>query len=197
MEQEVNLDVAAGAGADASAAPAQVQQGERKNAFMELTESMKQKRQLLLSKIERIKALRDQLAGANKSSVRALKKKKEYLEFKISTEAITLDKERQLMKSIKGLEEEIKSAEGKEGERKKILAEIKELDGDIEKLKNELDEMKLELIKLREERKKRRAEVRKRREEREQKPHAQQFKKEEFVVNLEDIVVIKKKEDNQ
>lgn len=197
MAQEMNLDVVTGSDAEAQAAPAQAQQGEHKNVFMELTESMKQKRQLLLSKIERIKELRDKLASANKSSVRALKKKKEYLEFKVSTEAITLDKERQLMKSIKGLEEEIRSAEGKEGERKKMLAEIKELDGDIEKLKNELDEMKLELIRLREERKKRRAEVRKKREEREQKPHAQQFKKEEFVVNLEDIVVIKKKDGGQ
>ncbi|MCX8205897.1 MAG: hypothetical protein N3H30_01575 [Candidatus Micrarchaeota archaeon] len=197
MGEESSLDAKTSVEAGGPAAPATEQQGERKNAFMELTESMKQKRQLLLSKIERIKGLRDQLAGANKSSVRALKKKKEYLEFKVSTEAITLDKERQLMKSIKGLEEEIKSAEGKEGARKEILAEIKELDSDIEKLKNELDEMKLELIKLREERKKRRAEVRKRREEREQRPHAPQFKKEEFVVNLEDIVVIKKKDESQ
>lgn len=170
---------------------------QKKNVFTELTETMKGKRELLLSKIDRIKELRNKLDAINKSGVKALEKRKERLEFKVATEAITLEKERELMKSIKGLNEEIKRAQSKEGERKELLAEIKALDEEIEKLKNELDEMKLNLIELREERKKRRVDARKKREEHEAKPHEPRFKKEELIVNLEDIVVIKKPADKE
>ncbi|MCX8200075.1 MAG: hypothetical protein N3G76_01255 [Candidatus Micrarchaeota archaeon] len=178
-------------------APAEPQK-EKKNAFVELTTAMKDKRQSLMSKIEEIKSLREKLQGMNKVGVKALTKKKEQLEFKVATEALTLDKERAFMKTIKGLEQEIKQAQAREEERKKILSRIKSLDGEIEALKNELDEMKLSLIKLREERKKKRAEYKKRLEGKEAAPRqkAPLKKEEEFFISLEDIAIMKKGNSN-
>ena len=178
-------------------APREAPKEEKKNAFVELTTAMREKRQLLMSKIDEIKELREKLQGMNKVGVRALTRKKEALEFKVSTEALTLDRERALMKTIKDLDQELKKAQSREAERTKILGRIKELDGEIEKLKNELDEMKLNLIKLREERKKRRADLKKRREEREaaQKLRVMPKKDEELFISLEDIAVVKKKSD--
>ncbi|MEM4331976.1 MAG: hypothetical protein QW500_01720 [Candidatus Micrarchaeia archaeon] len=169
-------------------------QKERKNVFVELTTMMRDKRQALMSKIEEIKSLREKLQNMNKVGVRALTKKKEQLEFKVATEALTLDKERAFMKAIKGLEQEIKQAQQREEERKKILSRIKGLDGEIEALKNELDEMKLSLIKLREERKKKRAEYKKRLEGREAAPKQKPLprKDEELFISLEDIAIMKK-----
>jgi len=175
-------------------APQEAPKEEKKNAFVELTTAMREKRQLLMSKIDEIKELREKLQGMNKVGVRALTRKKEALEFKVSTEALTLDRERALMKTIKGLDQELKQAQSREAERTKILGKIKELDGEIEKLKNELDEMKLNLIKLRDERKKRRADFKKRKEEREaaQKLRVMPKKDEELFISLEDIAVVKK-----
>lgn len=165
---------------------------EKKNVFSELTDSIREKRKLLLEKIDKIKELREKLRNLNKISVRALTNKRKRLEFKISTEAITLDKERALMKHIKDLDGEIKRAQERESERSDLFKQIKSLDSEIEQLKNELDEMKLNLIKLREERKKKRAEVRKRKEMKEKKEKHRHPKNEEFVVNLEDIAIVKK-----
>lgn len=176
---------------------------DKPNVFNELTNSMREKRSSLLSKIDDIKVLREKLKGLNKTGVRSLERKKEKLEFKISTEAITLDKERALMKEIKNLDEEIKLASNTSDNRKDILAKIKKLDGEIEILKNELDEMKLSLINLREERKKRKLLIKKKKEARAaraERGETQRRKREdkaptaeEMFVSLEDIVVINKK----
>lgn len=174
--------------------PSEAPKEEKKNAFLELTTAMKEKRQSLMDKIDEIKELREKLQGMNRISVRTLSRRKEQLEFKIATEALTLDKERAFMKTIKGIDQEIKQAQSRESERSKILGKIKALDGEIEKLKNELDEMKLNLIKLRDERKKRRLDFRKRREEREavSRPKPAPKKDEELIISLEDIAVMKK-----
>ena len=174
--------------------PVDAPKEEKKNAFVELTTAMRNKRQSLMSKIDEIKELRETLQGLNKVSVRALSKRKEQLEFKVSTEALTLDKERAFMKTIKGIDQEIRQAQSRESERGKMLMKIKELDGGIEKLKNELDEMKLGLINLRDDRKKKRADFKKRREERETAPRSRPAprKDEELVISLEDIVIMKK-----
>jgi len=176
------------------------------NVFSELTQSMRDKRGSLLSKIDEIKSLREKLKGLNKTGVRALEKKKEKLEFRISTEAITLDRERALMKEVKALNDEIKAASSSSDNRRDVVTKIKQLDGEIETLKNELDEMKLTLIKLREERKKRKQMIKKKKEAREaraergergdrprRRPEGKAPTEEEMFVSLEDIVVINKK----
>lgn len=176
------------------------------NVFSQLTQSMRDKRSSLLSKIDEIKSLRERLKGLNQTGVRALEKKKERLEFKISTEAITLDKERALMKEVKALNDEIKAASSSSDNRRDVVTKIKQLDGEIEILKNELDEMKLELIKLREDRKKRKQMIKKKKEAREaraergdrgeryrRRPEGKAPTEEEMFVSLEDIVVINKK----
>ena len=173
------------------------------NVFSKLTQSMREKRSSLLSKIDEIKSLREKLKGLNQTGVRALEKKKERLEFKISTEAITLDKERALMKEVKALNDEIKAAASTSDNRRDVVTKIKKLDGEIEILKNELDEMKLELIKLREDRKKRKQMIKKKKEAREartergerfrKRPEGKAPTEEEMFVSLEDIVVINKK----
>ncbi|MGC9057602.1 MAG: hypothetical protein ACP5H8_00785 [Candidatus Micrarchaeia archaeon] len=165
--------------------------GAKINTFEEISSRIKEKRALLLNKIDQIKELREKLGMLNKTGVRALMKRKEKLEFKIATEAITLERERELMKTIKGLEEEIKRVGSKEEERKNYLANIKVLNKEIEQLKNELDELKLEIIKMREERKKKRLEMRKRGEKKTLEKRASKAP-EEFVINLEDIAVFKK-----
>ena len=176
------------------------------NVFSQLTQSMRDKRSSLLSKIDEIKSLRERLKGLNQTGVRALEKKKERLEFKISTEAITLDKERALMKEVKAINDEIKAAASSSDNRRDVVTKIKQLDGEIEILKNELDEMKLELIKLREDRKKRKQMIKKKKEAREaraergdrgerfrRRPEGKAPTEEEMFVSLEDIVVINKK----
>ncbi len=176
------------------------------NVFNDLTQSMRDKRSSLLSKIDEIKNLREKLKNLNRTGVRALEKKKERLEFRISTEAITLDKERVLMKEVKSLNDEIKAASISSDSRRDVVKRIKELDGEIEILKNELDEMKLTLINLREERKKRKQIIKKKKEAREaraargergdrprRRPEGRAPTEEEMFVSLEDIVVINKK----
>lgn len=172
----------------------QEQKGEKKRGPIgQLIDKMRERRKILLDKIEEIKKLRDTYKRMSRNSVKALIKKKERLEFKIATEAITLDKERALMKVIKALDEQIKAAQSKEAERKKVKDAIKALDAEIEALKNELDEMKLELLKLKEERKKRRAKKRPKNVPVNKQPSMPK-KSKEPVVTLEDIAIIRKKE---
>ena len=173
------------------------------NVFTELTHSMREKRSYLLYKLDEIKNLREKLKKMNRTGVRALERKKERLEFRISTEAITLDRERALMKEVTGLHDEIKAASKTSDNRKDVVGRIKELVGEIETLKNELDEMKLTLINLREERKKRKQMIKKKKEARaargergdrpRRRPEGKAPTEEEMFVSLEDIVVINKK----
>ena len=86
-------------------------------------------------------------------NVRELRRRKERLEFKIATEALTLAKEREMMKEMRMLEKELeKAGELERMERKLRLVEgdIRSAEAEIAQIKKDIDAAKAEIKAIRE-----------------------------------------------
>lgn len=86
-------------------------------------------------------------------NVRELRRRKERLEFKIATEALTLAKEREMMKEMRLLEKELeKASELERMERKLRLVEgdIRSAEAEIAQIKKDIDATKAEIKAMRE-----------------------------------------------
>jgi uncharacterized coiled-coil DUF342 family protein len=197
---------------------------EIKDEVAERRQALESKRNALLTRLKKLdaqgnyksyeaKALRTILKDKVRIDTRALRRKLNYLDFKVQTEATTLQLERQLMKEIKKTQREIDDAATDEKQFRKLSyleSDIRECEKEMNQLEHELQETNKEISELdtmsREESKKRASEERakKRMGEREKKRKEthEAVKKEEEpfmtklepTVTLEDICVIKKKE---
>jgi len=199
---------------------------ESKNGTDEIKErrqALESKREALLTRLKKIdaqakyksyeaKALQTVLKGKPRPDARSLRRKLEYLEFKIETEATTLQLERQLMKEIKKTQKELEEAFAGEKQFRKLSyleSDLREYEKEMNQIERDLQDTHREMSELeksnREEAKRKAFEVheKKRLEFREKKRkeiHEEQKKETdpfmatlEPTVSLEDICVIRKK----
>lgn len=162
------------------------------------------------------KALQTILKGKIRPNVRALRRKLNILEFKIETESTSLQIERQLMKEIKKTEKEIEDTMTEERQFRKLAyleSDVKELEAEMKKVEQELQETINELSeferqareehrqKIKEERIKKSIEFhekkRKETQEKIKQENEPYMSKLEPTVSLEDICVIRKKEEKK
>lgn len=172
----------------------------------EALNKLKEKREELIKEAKRINerflcklyegnALRRQLERVDETVPASwlIKKELNYLEFKISTEALTLKDEKEMIKKIREKESLLKKVVEIEKIKRKLSFIEKDMDG-IEKekefVKKEIEKINIEIKntyqKLREERKKEKIRERKRKE---MEPYMGSFEK----LTLSDICIIKKK----
>ena len=186
-------------------------------------QALESKREALLTKLKNIdsqakyksyeaRALRTVLKGKRRPDARGLRRRLEMLEFKVQTEASTLQMERQLMKEIKKTEKEIVEATAEDRQFRKLAyleSDLLECEKEMDHIEKELQETNAEISELEkasrdetarqmfEERERKKSEYRekKRKEKKEeQKKETEPYMtKIEPLVSLEDICVIRKK----
>jgi uncharacterized coiled-coil DUF342 family protein len=192
--------------------------------FKERRQALESKRNAIFTKLKSIdsqakyksyeaRALHTVLKGKHRPDTRMLKRRLSLLEFKIETEATTLQMERQLMKEIKKTQKEIDDSAAEERQFRKLSyleSDIRECEKELVELEKQLSETNKELSELdhtaREEGKKAITEERRKRSfehhEKRRKEAHEKAKKEtgpfmsnlEPTVTLEDICIIKKKD---
>lgn len=116
-----------------------------------------------------------------------LKRLKEKLEFKISTEASTLDSEKELIRKIKGIDEDLEKALKSYRVRRKVEL----VAGDIEELKKEIDEQEERIKSSNKKLDELYSELRATTGRRPSQPRREQRHERSKVISLEDIAVMK------
>jgi len=187
-------------------------------------QALESKREALLIKLKKIdsqakyksyeaRALHTVLKGKRRPDTRMLKRRLDILEFKIQTEASTLNKERQFMKEIKKTQKELEEAIGEDRQFKKLAyleSDLREYEKEMDSLEQELQTTNTEISDMEksfrdkakrhvlEERTKKRNEAKEKKrgsiQEESKKENEPYMAKMEPTVTLEDICVIKKRD---
>ncbi len=193
----------------------------------ERRQALESKKNTLLTRLKRLdsqakyksyeaRVLQTLLKGKTRPDARGLQRRLNMLEFKVETEATTLALERQLMKEIKKTQRELEEAITADRQFRKLaylVSDLRECEKELNQIEHDLQETNHEIIDIEksfheearkqvvEERIKRAHETR---EKRRKETH-EQLKQEsepymtklEPTVTLEDICVIKKKDDKK